>query len=174
MENEGIIMASESKQVTKFKEAHLKQDEKIIAWCDGFIDNKRAALILTGQRVVSFRKGLLGEHLEAIPIAGINSIDKKSGILKCLITLHGSGNKIEFDCLTKVEAPQFLAELEKLQNPATPKAKQLATELESQNKTSNPKEDVFEQLKKLGELKELGILSDEEFTQKKQILMERM
>ena len=42
------------------------------------------------------------------------------------------------------------------------------------NQTESQDEDVFAKLKKLGELKELGVITDDEFNDKKSKLMERI
>ena len=65
---------------------------------------------------------------------------------------------------------KLVSEIEKAQeNLGSAQTKPIASE-----NPAEPKEDVYEQLKKLGELKELGILSEQEFTEKKAVLMSRI
>ena len=64
-------------------------------------------------------------------------------------------------------------------NKATEQVKNVADNVQTNHtvntKTRNEKpEEIMEQLKKLNELKESGILTDEEFTSKKQEMLERM
>lgn len=172
-------MAREPKHIVKFKELHLQQNEKIIAWSEGYIGNAmgkgsdtqhNGVLLVTPERVVFYRKGLVGEVIESMPLKNINSLERQSALLKHTIFIYSSGNKIEFKSLNKADNEKLVSEIEKAQgNLGSEKTKPIACE-----KPAEPKEDVYEQLKKLGELKELGILNDQEFTEKKAILMQRI
>ena len=172
--NKEIIMTKESKHVVKFRENHLKQNEKIMEFVDGYIgetmgksDNmqKNGSLIATTERAVFYRKGMLGEVLETIPINNINSIERTSGLLKHTLSLHGSGNRIVFKCLDKAKGEVVAKCIENQQNKKNEIIKSERTE---SNKTN---EDAFVKIKKLAELKEMGIISESEFEEKKKILI---
>ncbi len=73
-------MAKEPKHIVKFKELHLKQNERIIAWSEGYIGNAmgkgsdtqhNGVLLVTPERVVFYRKGIMGEVIESIPLKNI-------------------------------------------------------------------------------------------------------
>lgn len=172
-------MAKEPKHIVKFKELHLKQSEKVIAWSEGYIGNSmgngsdrqhNGVLLATPDRVVFYRKGIMGEVIESVPLKNINSLERQSGLMKHTIFIYSSGNKIEFKSLNKADNEKLVSEIEKAQeNSGGAPTKPVAS-----TETAEPKEDVYEQLKKLGELKELGILSEQEFTEKKAILMSRI
>lgn len=172
-------MAKEPKHVVKFKELHLKQNEKVIAWSEGYIGNAmgkgsdtqhNGVLLVTPERVVFYRKGIMGEVIESIPLKNINSLERKSALMKHTIFIYSSGNKIEFKSLNKADNEKLVSEIEKAQeNSGSEKTTPIVTE-----KATEPKEDVYEQLKKLGELKELGILNEQEFTEKKAMLVSRI
>ncbi|MFT6789069.1 MAG: hypothetical protein ACJAVX_002436 [Pseudoalteromonas rhizosphaerae] len=172
-------MAKEPKHVVKFKELHLKKNEKVIAWSEGYIGNAmgkgsdtqhNGVLLVTPERVVFYRKGIMGEVIESIPLKNINSLERKSALMKHTIFIYSSGNKIEFKSLNKADNEKLVSEIEKAQENTG----SVSTKLIASAKPAEPKEDVYEQLKKLGELKELGILNEQEFTEKKAILMSRI
>ncbi|WP_318464765.1 PH domain-containing protein [Photobacterium leiognathi] len=80
-------MTKESKHVTKFREKHLKPNESVIAWGDGYIGEMMGSgdktqhngvLIVTETLVAFYRKGFIGEVLETIPLKSITSIERKS------------------------------------------------------------------------------------------------
>ncbi|MDI3246836.1 PH domain-containing protein [Pseudoalteromonas agarivorans] len=172
-------MAKEPKHIVKFKELHLKQSEKVIAWSEGYIGNAmgngsdrqhNGVLLVTPDRVVFYRKGIMGEVIESVPLKNINSLERQSGLMKHTIFIYSSGNKIEFKSVNKADNEKLVSEIEKAQEGAGSISAKPAANVEP----TEPKEDVYEQLKKLGELKELGILSEQEFTEKKAILMSRI
>ncbi len=172
-------MAKEPKHIVKFKELHLKQSEKVIAWSEGYIGNAmgkgsdtqhNGVLLVTPERVVFYRKGIMGEVIESIPLKNINSLERKSALMKHTIFIYSSGNEIEFKSFNKEDNEKLVSEIEKAQeNSGSSPTKPIAS-----TEPEEPKEDVYEQLKKLGELKELGILNEQEFTEKKAILMSRI
>ena len=103
-------MSKESKHVAKFREAHLKPGEKIVAWGEGYIGEMmgsgdktqhNGALIVTGERVVFYRKGFLGEVLETIPLPRITSIERKSMMGHRTIRMHTSHDQLEFKTFEK-------------------------------------------------------------------------
>jgi len=172
-------MSREPKHVIRFKESHLKQSERVIAWSEGYIGNAmgngsdrqhNGVLLVTPERVVFYRKGIMGEVIESVPLKNINSLERQSSLMKHTIFIYSSGNKIEFKSLNKADNEKLVSEIEKAQeNLGSAQTKPIASE-----NPAEPKEDVYEQLKKLGELKELGILSEQEFTEKKAVLMSRI
>ncbi len=172
-------MSREPKHIVKFKELHLKQNEKIIAWSEGYIGDlmgngsdrqHNGVLLVTPERVVFYRKGIMGEVIESVPLKNINSLERQSALMKHTIFIYSSGNKIEFKSLNKADNEKLVSEIEKAQESSgSEKITPTATE-----KLPEQKEDVYEQLKKLGELKELGILNEQEFAEKKSVLMSRI
>jgi hypothetical protein len=165
-------MQNENKHIVNFREFHLKADEQIVAWGGGYIEKKtilsnihEGVLIVTPERVIFHRKGLLGEILETIPLKKITSIERKSFLAVRTICLHTSHDKLEFKShLKKDEEKKMIDAIEQGRDNATitPDVKELGQ--------NNP----IEALKKLGELKELGVLTEEEFQNKKSELLAKI
>ena len=93
----GNQMAKEPKHIVKFKELHLKQGETIIAWSEGYIGNAmgkgddtqhNGVLLTTKERVVFYRKGIMGEVIEAIPLKNFNSVERKTVLMTLKISIQ--------------------------------------------------------------------------------------
>lgn len=162
----------ENKHVEKFRSNHLNSGESIIAWAEGYIGKMmgkgkdtqhNGVLIITEIRAAFYRKGLIGEMLETMPLKSITSIERKSTLGHRIIRMHTSHDDLEFKTFSKESE---LALVEAIENGRGLKPDAVAPE---KNTTSS---DPFEQLKKLSELKEAGVITDEEFQAKKVKLME--
>lgn len=163
-----------NKHLGKFTASHLQKDETVVAWAEGYIGNVmgsgkdrqyNGALIVTSVRVAFYRKGILGEVIENIPLKAITSIERKSTLVHRSIRIHTSHDALEFKTFSKEGEVALINAIESgrgLQKNA------------SEGDRLVEKDDPFEQLKKLSELKEAGILSEEEFRSKKQEIMQKI
>lgn len=161
--------------ITKQAENRLKgierviPDEEIIAAAIGAIDGKilgsksklNGALVLTPKRVVFYYKKMLGGYqTEDYPLDRISSINFNSGVIAHSIKIHASGNDLKMGWMPKDgSAEDFVKNVKSL----------MGTKVEPQL-TSQPI-DVADQIKKLAELKDRGILTDDEFAAQKQKLL---
>lgn len=162
----------ENKHVEKFKSSHLNSGESVIAWAEGYIGKMmgsgkdtqhNGALIVTESRVAFYRKGFIGEVIETIPLKSITSIERKSTLGHRVIRVHTSHDDLEFKTFSKESEQALVEAIESWRGLGA------ETAAPEKNKASN---DPFEQLKKLSELKESGVISDEEFQAKKIKLMD--
>ena len=162
---------NESKHVVKFRESHLKQKEKVVAWGEGYIGEMmgsgdktqhNGALVVTNERVAFYRKGILGEVLKTIPLNKITSIERKSIMGHRTIRMHTSHDQLEFKTFQKEKEQQLVEAIESGR-------KQPSETVQSSQKT-----DPMDTLKKLGELKQLGVITDEEFQEKKAVLLAKL
>jgi len=164
-------MSEESKHLIKFKESHLNPGEKIIAWGIGYIGemmgkgNKtqyNGVLIVTGERVVFYRKGVLGEILETIPLKKITSIERKSIMGHRTIRIHTSHDQLEFKTFEKDKEIELVNAIES------------GRKIDHEIKTSSSSENPLDILKKLSELKDSGIITEEEFQKKKADILSKI
>lgn len=168
------MIGKNSKHVKKFLESHIKNNEKIVTYCDGYIgemmgsgDDKQhnGVLIVTNERIIFYRKGILGEILETMPLNKITSIEKKSLLGHFTIKIHTSHDKLSFKTLKKDSVKPFLEAIENGRDSFLNN---------SQNVSSSMNSDPVEAIKKLSELKDLGILTQEEFDHKKASLLQNI
>jgi hypothetical protein len=168
----GSFLMKENKHVSKFEANHLNPGEAVLQWGEGYIGKvmgqgkdkqHNGVLIVTGQRVAFYRKGFLGEVIETIPLKSITSIERKSTLGHRVIRIHTSHDDLEFKMFSKDAELALIEAIEAGRGvkTETPIAEPAMTH-----------QDPYEQLKKLSELKESGIISEEEFQAKKSKLME--
>ena len=162
-------MAKESKHVVRFRKDHANVGENVVAWAEGYIgkmmgkgDKKQynGVLIVTESRAVFYRKGFVGEVLETMPLKNITSVERKSTLGHRIIRLHTSHDFLEFKTFQKEGEAALVAAIESGRNQSNESVVSVSTEL-----------DPMEKLKKLAELKDAGVLTDEEFNIKKRQLL---
>ena len=167
-------MSKEPKHVIKFRESYLKSSEDIVSWLGGLSGDIKGTgdkkphggvLIVTNERVVFYRKGFFGEIQESILLNDITSIDRKSMLGHHVLRIHTSHDQIQFNTFVGKEPEQQLIDAIEAGRNKSNAAPQ--TQVLSQS-------DPINDLKKLGELKELGVITTEEFQEKKTFLLAKM
>lgn len=167
-------MADESKHVTKFRAKHLQPGEQVVAWGEGYIGQMlgkgkdaqhNGVLIVTATRAAFYRKGLLGEVLETIPLKAITSIERKSFMGHRSIRLHTSHDALEFKSFKKDKEQTLVDAIEEGRNNGSQTAPVPA---------QPAGDDTMAALAKLGELKAAGVLTEDEFSSKKAELLARL
>ena len=162
--------AKTNEDYKSFEKNALKKDEKVLDVVVGFIGDMmgkgkdrqhNGVLVCTNQRVVFYSKGLLSEVNRSIPINKISSIDLDKGLMFTSITIHTSNDEIKVRGNYE-EHKKFQDTLEEIRNN------------QDTNTTSIQQDDPIEKIKKLSELKNQGIISDDEFEQKKKELMDKV
>lgn len=162
-------MASYNKLLTLVKE-HLDPDEKIEASVGGTYeckimgnDSVRSGLfVATEKRIVFYAKKLTGYDLESFPLENISSIEAGKNLMGNTITFYASGNKASMKWINFGNVKEFM---DYVRNNMGKKS-----HVSSETKT----ESIPDQIKKLSELKDQGILTEEEFNSKKKELLAKM
>ncbi len=164
----------ESKHVVKFKATHLAPGEQVVAYGDGYIGEvmgkgkntqHNGSLVVTDQRVAFFRAGLFGQVLETIPLKGITSIERKSFMGHRSVRLHTSHDELEFKTFDKESEQQLVTAIERGRAGSTPQPQPVAAAVQP---------DASDTLRKLAELRDSGVLTDEEFASKKAEILARI
>jgi Bacterial PH domain/Short C-terminal domain len=158
-----------SKHVEAFKQKHLKSGEVIVATGEGYIGEMmgqgknrqhNGVLLVSGERVVFYRKGLFGEVLESIPLKSITSIERKSLFGHRTIRLHTSHDQLEFKTISKAQEDSLTQAIESGRTADNTKTH-----------TTVPASDALVQL---AALRDAGIVTESEFIAKKAELLARM
>ncbi len=161
---------SESKHVKTYREKHLAPGASIVATAEGYIGKlggsdkelqRYGSLIITNTAVVFYRKGWFGEINQSIPLDKLTSIEQSSVLGFRGIRLHTSHDDLKFTTQNGDEYKQILAAVEAGRG-AKPSA------------AASAGESPLDTLKKLGELKAAGLLSEAEFDEKKRHLLSRV
>lgn len=168
----------------------LDRDERLVAIAECIdLHSKREGIIFSTQRRVIFmdKKFLGGMIKREFTHPDIISIEQIENLLYSVLNVNTRGGAAEFKLHNKSDGRAFCSigkvhfnepEKQMSQQPRPPQSLyQSAPAPSSQGSSNTPKESpemIFEQLEKLGKLKEMGILSEEEFSSQKAKLLQRL
>lgn len=140
----------------------LWEDEKVEKLVQGLYGKGQGILVATNKRLVFVDKGLLyGLRVEDFPYDKISSIQYETGLFLAKVIIYTSGNKAEISQVQKNDAKNF-----------GDYVRARITAVKEHAHESGPhKDDVATQIEKLSELRERGILTEEEFAAKKKQLL---
>jgi Short C-terminal domain/Bacterial PH domain len=167
------VKGKDTKHVTAFRATKLKPAEEIFGHLEGWIGEmmgkgkeaqRNGQLVLTNERVCFYRKGVLGEVFETIPLLKITSVETLSRMGYRVLRLHTSHDEMAFKTFEAREAFDSIYEkLESIRNIMPVTSQPIAIS-----------DSIPDQIRKLAELKDAGILTDNEFSAKKAELLSRM
>ncbi|HRZ28031.1 MAG TPA: PH domain-containing protein [Spirochaetota bacterium] len=130
-------------------------------------DNSSGTLVVTNQRVFHTGKFLLKKWLVEIPLNMVGGASFKKGLIMSEVIISSSaGTRIE---LVQIMSKKIGEEIVKTVNDARSKFSS-----QSSNSSSSTNQSIPEQIKKLSELKDQGILTEDEFNKKKSELLAKM
>ena len=139
----------------------LKTGEEFIATVMGATDSFGVGvLIATNKRLVYFSKKIAGSELEIMPYSNISSIEVSEGIRGHSIQVIAAGNTFSMKWIRVGQVSELV--------------KHVKAMIGKNEKLLLSSSDVPDQIKKLGELKELGLLTEDEFQSKKRQLLSNM
>jgi hypothetical protein len=124
---------------------------------------RNGIFIATNKRLLFYGKKLFGYDLEIFPYSNISSIEMGKNMMGHHISFFASGNKASMKWIKKGDVPGFV---EQVKSQIGKKAQVISS--------SDSKTDIAEQITKLAELRDKGILSEEEFQSKKRDMLSRM
>ncbi len=161
-----------------------------IAECIYLQNNREGIVFATPWRVVFIDKKILGGIVRnEFPIREIISVDHIESLMYSILKVNIKGASAEFKLHNKSDGRTFsnvvngnIQYPERYQNPQTeslPTFQHNIPGLVQENvyTTNTNKEDsatVFEQLEKLGKLREIGVLTEQEFAEQKKKLLDKL
>lgn len=158
---------------------HLEPGEEVLAAVQGNYEVKvlgsdtvrAGVLIATPDRIVFYAKKLGGYDLESFAYRNVSSFEQSKNMMGHVITFFASGNKVSMKWIPDPKAMEEFV--------VVVKSKLLggsASAAASSQATNAPVggEDLMDAIRKLGELHQEGILTDEEFSTKKAELLARL
>jgi hypothetical protein len=154
----------------------ISEEEQIIAITDAqFVNTLDAGvLVATPKRMISVSKGMFGAaKINDYRNETIKSVSFVTHPRSPIIKLHLDERVVEFECyMDKEDAEKFYDTIKAIyNNPKEESPKQIDTAGKSGSVSS---EEIFNQLEKLGKLRENGILTDSEFAEQKKKLLEQL
>jgi hypothetical protein len=151
--------------------SHLWEGEQVERMAQGQRPDDATAglLVLTDKRLLYVKEGMFGHKTEDFPLDKISSVDWKSGMATGTLTVSAMGNEKKIKNLNKEDGK----EMTDLLRNRTFGAQQVAPVADSAQ-AGQPAPDIPDQIRKLGELRDAGVLTEEEFEAKKNELLSRM
>ncbi|PRB04797.1 hypothetical protein CQ046_05830 [Chryseobacterium sp. MYb7] len=154
----------------------ISEEEQIIAITDAQFVNTLAAgiLVATPARLISVSKAMFGEaKINDYPNETIKAVSFVSHSKSPIIKLHLDERVVEFECfMDKEDAEKFYDKIKGIYNNSQ---KNSPKKIGSANTNiSVSSEEIFNQLEKLGKLRENGILTDAEFAEQKKKLLQQL
>jgi hypothetical protein len=143
----------------------IHADERVVALAHGMYQKKNGIVTLTDQRLFFFEKSLGSETHEEFALSSISSIEVGKKLTGERLVIHASGNNAEIERTMHGQADEFARQFRALKMRATAPAP---------TTSEAPEVDVLEQIRKLGELRDSGLLTSEEFEAKKAALLDRL
>lgn len=166
---DAIEQAREAQEQRKVEQRAQWEREGILFQGKSHEEGRNAVVTLYADRIERVKDRSMGslsrakQDTEVTPLRAVSSVQaKKDGMLWTKVTVYASGNNIDFR-FHHEEAQDFKNEIQSLlldppkADPSSPAPQAL---------------DPLDQLKKLGELKTAGIISEEEFEAKKKQLLD--
>lgn len=153
------------REIKKLPE-HLWDGESVLAMTTGAYGKGVGLVVMTDRRLLFVQDGFMSKTSEDFPYSKISSVSWGSGLAMGTITVFASGNKAEIKNVQKEDGKSMVDALrERLaDSPATAPAAPAAA----------PANDIMGQIKQLGELRDAGVLTAEEFDAKKTDLLRRL
>ncbi|EOI3476386.1 PH domain-containing protein [Cronobacter dublinensis] len=146
----------------------LKSGEQPLAIASGMMDGNTWLITLTNKRVIFLDKGMIfGVKQVDINLNSIVSVGGKTGLLLGEIMISTSGQNYTIKNVMKGSVIPFTnlvnETMETLNTPAQPQ--------QEPNKATQTFDEQMSKIERLAEMKEEGILSEEEFQQQKQRIL---
>jgi len=159
-----------SKREIKRLPEHLWENERVDLLTAGTYGSGTGVLVLTDRRLLFLKDGVMSKTSEDFPLEKISSIQWSTGMLLGKMTVFASGNKAEILNVQKQDGKMITDAVRARITRGTPAPSEEPAPFAPL--ASGP--DVYEQLKRLGELHQAGVLTDEEFAAKKQPLLDQI
>lgn len=117
---------------------------------------RNGIFMATEKRVVFYAKKLGGYDLESFPLENISSFESGKSMMGHKISFFASGNKVKMKWIQGDNVEEFV---------------NFVRNNMGKKQTSENTNNSVDELKKLAELRDAGILTEEEFTQKKKQIL---
>ncbi len=144
---------------------HLWEGETVERMTTGAYGNGTGLIVLTDRRLLFVQDGVMSKKSEDFPIDKVSSVQWSSGLMLGAIIIFASGNKTEIKNVNKDDGKEIV-------DVVRARLSTSAAEPSAAAGASQP--DIIGQIRQLGELKEAGVLSVEEFETKKAELLKRL
>lgn len=139
----------------------VRDDETVLGLASGTYSDKPALMVLTDQRIIFIGRWAFQTQSEDFPISRISSVEVKNGVALAEIKICASNQEAKISGLARAEAKAIAEKARELISaPSVP--------------PSQTGGDAADQLLKLKQLHDAGILDSAEYESKRQALVARL
>ena len=162
----GDVDTSGTKKEIKYLPDIMTDDEEVLALTSGLMDGNTWLVVCTGKRIIFLDKGMIyGLKQRETPLEKINSIEQKTGMIFGSIGIWDGAALMEIENIMKKTIRPFVESVNRAREALK------AAEGGAQHSATPSNPDVASRLERLANLRDRGVLSDDEFqTQKDKIL----
>jgi hypothetical protein len=118
---------------------------------------RNGVFVATEKRIVFYGKKTFGYDLEVFPYSNISSIEMGKGLMGSFITFYSSGNKVKMKWINLGDIQAF--------------TNHVKSSIGKKSETPVAAASAADELKKFAELKDAGVITEEEFNAKKKQLL---
>jgi hypothetical protein len=154
--------------------AHLWEGEQVDRMTTGWYGGATGILVLTDRRLLFVKEGAFSKKLEDFPLDKISSVQWRTGLVTGTVTIFASGNKAEIGNVSKGDGKDITDHVRHRISAPKPQVAASPAVDGAPQQSPPPSIDIPDQIRKLGELRELGMLTADEFEAKKAELLARM
>lgn len=147
-------------------ESYLWEGERVERMTTGAYGKGTGLIVLTDRRLLFVQDGMMSQTTEDFPLEHVTSVSWASGLLGTVV-IYTAGNKAEIKNVHKGDGKEIVDLVRHRLSEGTAAQQQPAPQ-------QAPGNDVTSQLAKLGELRDAGVINDQEFQAKKADLLNRM
>jgi len=144
---------------------YVGADETVSYIAQGAFGEHQGVAVLTDQRLLFIFNGWVNKQIEDFPLNRITAVNSNSGLATGTLIVHTGGAIAEISSIIKSDLKYFVAALRR--HVAEPPTISRAAPQEGGT-------ELIDQIRKLGELRDMGILTDDEFEAKKADLLKRV
>lgn len=149
--------------------SYLWDGEMVEQMTTGSYGKGTGLVVLTDRRLLFVQDGVMSKTTEDFPLDKVSSVQWTSGLLMGEIIIFASGNKSDIKNVDKDDGKEIVDRIRhRLSAPSQPASAPVA----SSPPAAAP--DPIELLRRLGELRDAGIVTDAEFAAKKAELLSRL
>ncbi|MBH9965598.1 PH domain-containing protein [[Bacillus] enclensis] len=157
-------------KLVKAAQEHLESGEKITHSVLGAYESKimgkdtvrNGAMLATNQRILFYGKRTFGYDLEVFPYENVSSIEMGKSMMGHHIAFFSSGNKVKMKWINHGDIPGFIAHVKENIGKSPAKAQAVATQESSS---------AADEIKRFADLRDSGVITEEEFDAKKKQLL---
>jgi hypothetical protein len=149
---------------------HLDEGEGVLDAILGIYETEKGwsrpgILVATDHRVVLYAKKMGGYFLEVFPYKNLTSIETSKGMTGHIVKFFASGNEVKLTGIGKnSDAPAFVALVKD----------RMKADHVPPSPVAGDSPDITDQMRKLGQLRDEGLISEEEFETKRAELLARL